>query len=82
GVTRLASRFMRDPKEVKLTERHDTRLIRQRFYEVNDSDRLHAVGLLLDHFRPASTLAFCNTKQQCRDLVAVLQAQGIVALEL
>ena len=34
------------------------------------------------HYRPVSTLAFCNTKQQCRDLVAVLQAQGIVALEL
>jgi ATP-independent RNA helicase DbpA len=40
------------------------------------------VGLLLNHFRPERTLAFCNTKQQCRDLVAVLQAQGFVALEL
>jgi ATP-independent RNA helicase DbpA len=49
---------------------------------VAESERLHAVGLLLNHFRPVSTLAFCNTKQQCRDLVAVLQAQGIVALEL
>ena len=40
------------------------------------------MGLLLDHFRPASTLAFCNTKQQCRDLVAVLEGQGLVALAL
>jgi ATP-independent RNA helicase DbpA len=39
-------------------------------------------GLLLNHYRPVSTLAFCNTKQQCRDLVAVLQAQGFAALEL
>ncbi|MFM7703671.1 MAG: helicase-related protein, partial [Rubrivivax sp.] len=61
---------------------HAAGQIRQRFYEVSDSERLHAVGLLLQHFRPVSTLAFCNTKQQCRDLVAVLQAQGIVALEL
>ncbi|UXH80988.1 ATP-dependent RNA helicase DbpA [Roseateles amylovorans] len=82
GVASLASRFMRDPKEVTLTERHAANKIRQRFYEVEESQRLHAVGLLLNHFRPASTLAFCNTKQQCRDLVAVLQAQGIVALEL
>ena len=37
---------------------------------------------LLDHFRPESTLAFCNTKAQCRDLVAVLQAQGFSALAL
>ncbi|MDH0863908.1 ATP-dependent RNA helicase DbpA [Mitsuaria sp. GD03876] len=82
GVASIARRFMRDPKEVTLTERHAASKIRQRFYEVTESERLHAVGMLLNHFRPGSTLAFCNTKQQCRDLVAVLQAQGIVALEL
>jgi ATP-dependent RNA helicase DbpA len=82
GVAALAARFMRDPQQLTLTERHAATQIRQRFYEVSDSERLHAVGLLLDHYRPVSTLAFCNTKQQCRDLVAVLQARGIVALEL
>ena len=41
-----------------------------------NSERLHAVSQLLGHFRPDSSIAFCNTKQQCRDLVAVLQAQG------
>ncbi|MBV8379356.1 MAG: ATP-dependent RNA helicase DbpA [Paucibacter sp.] len=82
GVAKLAGRFMREPKEVKLAERHSASKIRQRFYEVTEAERLHVVGLLLNHFRPASTLAFCNTKQQCRDLVAVLRAQGIEALEL
>jgi ATP-dependent RNA helicase DbpA len=82
GVASLAARFMREPQEVKLTERHAASKIRQRFYEVEEAQRLHAVGLLLNHFRPSSTLAFCNTKQQCRDLVSVLQAQGMAALEL
>jgi ATP-independent RNA helicase DbpA len=82
GVAKLAARFMRQPQEVKLTERHAASKIRQRFYEVKESERLHAVGLLLNHFRPVSTLAFCNTKQRCRELVAVLQAQGLVAMEL
>ncbi|MFX8008167.1 helicase-related protein, partial [Acinetobacter baumannii] len=54
----------------------------QRFYEVTDNERLHAVGRLLKHYRPVSTLAFCNTKQQCRDLEAVLAAQGFIALAL
>ena len=81
-VARLAARYLREPQEVKLSERHAPGQIRQRFYQVQEDERLHAVGLLLNHFRPESTLAFCNTKQQCRDLVAVLQAQGIVALEL
>ncbi|MDE2204375.1 MAG: ATP-dependent RNA helicase DbpA [Burkholderiaceae bacterium] len=82
GIAKLSQRFLRNPKEVKLEERHDDSKIRQRFYEVTDSQRLHAVGLLLKHYRPVSTLAFCNTKQQCRDLLDVLHAQGIHALAL
>jgi len=82
GVIKMARRFMRDPAEVKLPERHAATKIRQRFYEVEEDQRLQAVGLLLDHFRPVSTLAFCNTKQRCGELAALLQAQGIVALEL
>jgi ATP-independent RNA helicase DbpA len=73
---------MREPREVKLLQTHAGNKIRQRFYEVREDERLHAVGLLLDHFRPVSTLAFCNTKQQCRDLLEVLKAQGFAALEL
>ena len=56
--------------------------IRQRFYEVAPDQRLHAVGLLLRHYRPVSTLAFCNTKQQCRDLIDVLHAEGFHVLAL
>jgi ATP-independent RNA helicase DbpA len=82
GIQQLSKKFLREPKEVTLAQRPSGTQIRQRFYEVTESERLHAVGLLLDHFRPVSTLAFCNTKQQCRDLVDVLQAQGISALAL
>jgi ATP-independent RNA helicase DbpA len=81
-IAKLSRQILRNPKEVKLEERHDDSKIRQRFYEVTDSQRLHAVGLLLKHYRPVSTLAFCNTKQQCRDLLDVLHAQGIHALAL
>jgi ATP-independent RNA helicase DbpA len=68
---------MREPKEVKLLSAARPAKIRQRFYEVREDERLHAVSLLLNHFRPVSTLAFCNTKQQCRDLVEVLQGAGL-----
>jgi len=82
GIQNLAKKFLREPRQVTLAQRPSATQIRQRFYEVKEEERLHAVGLLLNHFRPVSTLAFCNTKQQCRDLVDVLQAQGIVALAL
>ena len=82
GIARLARQFMRAPQEVKLLEQHEESKIRQRFYKVEDADRLQAVATLLKHYRPVSTLAFCNTKQQCRSLLEVLHAQGIKALTL
>ena len=82
GIAKLAAQFMREPQNVKVQAQHDAGKIRQVFYQVNESERLHAVSLILNHFRPVSTLAFCNTKQQCKDLIGVLQAQGFSALAL
>ena len=82
GIAQIGKKFLRNPQEVKLSAQPGAAKIRQRFYEVAENQRLHAVGLLLNHWRPERTLAFCNTKQQCRDLVDVLQAQGIAALAL
>ena len=82
GIARLACQFMRNPQEVKLREQHEESKIRQRFYKVENDGRLQAVGLLLKHYRPVSTLAFCNTKQQCRALLEVLHGLGIHALTL
>ena len=82
GIAKLAAQFMREPQTVKVQAQHDAGKIRQIFYQVNESERLHAVSLILNHFRPVSTLAFCNTKQQCKDLISVLQAQGFSALAL
>ena len=82
GIARLARQFMRNPQEVKLAEQHEESKIRQRFYKVENAQRLQAVASMLQHYRPVSTLAFCNTKQQCRSLLEVLHANGIKALTL
>jgi ATP-independent RNA helicase DbpA len=82
GIAKLAAAFLREPQTVTVAEQHSATKIRQLFFEVREDERLHAVSLLLNHYRPVSTLAFCNTKQQCRNLVDVLKAQGFAALEL
>jgi ATP-independent RNA helicase DbpA len=82
GIAKISAAFMRQPKEVKLLAPHAATKIRQLFFEVAEGERMHAVSLLLNHYRPVSTLAFCNTKAQCRDLVQVLRAQGFSALDL
>ncbi|MDH5330452.1 MAG: ATP-dependent RNA helicase DbpA [Aquincola sp.] len=82
GIAKLAAAFLREPQTVTVAEQPSATQIRQVFFEVREDERLHAVSLLLNHHRPVSTLAFCNTKQQCRNLVDVLKAQGFAALEL
>ena len=82
GIEKLARQFMRTPQQIKIEAPQAQSQIEQRFYEVTPANRLETVGKLLMHFRPISTLAFCNTKQQCKDLVDLLQQQGFNALAL
>jgi ATP-independent RNA helicase DbpA len=82
GIAKIAKQFLRDPQQVKVESHVSASLIDQRFYEVTRANRLQAVAQILQHFRPVSTLAFCNTKQRCRELADLLQAQGFSALAL
>src|SRR6202012_2642770 len=41
GIAKLSQQFLRNPREIKLTERHDNSKIRQRFYEAYEDERLH-----------------------------------------
>ena len=82
NIRKLSARFLRNPAEVKVEAQHDASRIEQIFYEIDDAQRLTAVTQLLAHHRPASALAFCNTKVRCRELVDHLHAEGIRALAL
>jgi ATP-independent RNA helicase DbpA len=74
--------FLVDPVEVAVESQHDADKIAQRFYEIGFDQRNDAVARLLKHYKPVSTLAFCNTKVQCRELAESLRAQGFSALAL
>ncbi len=86
GVEGMAKQFQRSPQTVKVLAQHNDEKIRQYFYELEnegrDAKRLAAVGDLLRHFRPVSTLAFCNTKARCKELLDRLKADGFSALAL
>ena len=82
SIRKDSARFLRNPEEIRVEAQHDASRIEQRFYEVEPEQRNAAVAMLLDHFRPTSTLAFCNTKIHCRELAAMLQEQGYSALAL
>jgi ATP-independent RNA helicase DbpA len=79
GIEKLAKQFMREPQKIEVKAQVSQNRIEQRFYQVERSNRLETVGKLLNHFRPISTIAFCNTRAQCNDLVDLLQSQGFSA---
>ncbi|WP_211465391.1 ATP-dependent RNA helicase DbpA [Collimonas silvisoli] len=82
NIRKASAEFLRDAVEVKVEAQHDTGRIEQRFYEVSYEGRNAAVAQLLNHYKPVSTIAFCNTKIHCRELADELRAQGFSALAL
>jgi len=81
-MKQTSAAFLNHPEELKVTAAQDATRVEQHFYEVVHEKRNAAVAHLLAHFRPESTLAFCNTRIHCRELAAELRAQGISALAL
>ncbi len=82
-IKQLAKQFMINPKEVHIETPHEEINIEQRFYEVSKQAQKFAVlKSLLLHYQPASTLVFCNTKQQTADVTDYLIHEGFSAIAL
>lgn len=81
-IRALSSAFQLDPLEVTVESQHDERQITQRFYEVEKGQRTRTLAALLAQYRPASTVVFCHTRQQCQEVTDELQQRGIQALAL
>lgn len=81
-MRKASAAFLNRPEELKVAAGLDATRVEEYFYEVPHEKRNHAVAHLLAHFRPESTLAFCNTRIHCRELAAELRVQGISALAL
>ena len=71
-----------DPVDVRIESVHDNNKIQQIFYEIQKGHRTRTLVSLLQHYRPESSLVFCNRKQQCQELADELWQQGWHALAL
>jgi len=82
-IKSIAKRIMQNPVMVKVESTHDDSSIEQHFYSVkDDTQRLNAVQLLLLHHRPESTVIFCNTKIETKEVAEELLADGFDALAI
>ncbi len=81
-ITELSRTFQREPVEVSVDETHEDGAIEQILYEVDPEERTAAVARILKHYRPESTLVFCNTKVECQEVATSLTREGFSALSI
>lgn len=82
-IKKLSSEFMQNPKRVIVEEAHKELDIEQIFFEVNhQKNKFPLLKALLLHYKPTSTLIFCNTKDQTSQLAAMLADEGFSAIAL
>ena len=78
----ISDDIQNEPVDIRVESLHDNTKIKQVFYEIQKGRRTRALVALLQHYRPESSLVFCNRKQQCQELADDLRQQGWHALAL
>lgn len=79
GIRRLSADLQNNPVEVRVDELTSSEQLEQIFYKVDRLTKQEALIRLLYHYRPSSTVIFCNTKLGCAELVVYLQEKGFSA---
>lgn len=81
-IISISKKIQNDPVEVRVESIHDDKEIKQIFYEIEAGARTKALIALLQHYKPESSIVFCNTKQQCQELVDDLWKNSFHVLAL
>jgi ATP-independent RNA helicase DbpA len=82
SINAMSAAVQHQPVMVKVEAVHDSLQIKQLFFPVENRERLAAVARILGHYRPESTLVFCNTKKECQEVADALTARGFSALAI
>lgn len=82
AIKEISNAIQHNPVDVRVETLHDNKQIEQIFYEIQKGERTKTLVALLQHYRPESSLIFCNRKQQCQELADELWQQGFHALAL
>lgn len=82
-IKKISAKCQKNPQEVSVESVHSELNIEQHFYELKETDnKTVAVRQLLAHFKPQSSIVFCNTKIQCQEVCDALRDSGVNALAL
>ena len=82
AIAAISTRIQRNPQTVDVTEEEQPALITEHWCSVTRENRCNELLRALRAWGGALNLVFCNTKKDCAEVAAYLQAQNIVALAL
>jgi len=78
----ISEAIQSDPVDIRVESLHGNKIIQQIFYVTQKGERTRTLVALLQHYRPESSVVFCNRKQQCQELAEELWRQGFHAQAL
>lgn len=78
----ISDEIQNNPIDIRLETSHNENKIKQVFYEVEKGERTKTLISILHHYKPESTVVFCNRKQQAQELSEALWQEGFHALAL
>ena len=81
-IVAMSATIQHEPVEVSVDEAHEEGAIEQVLYEVGEDERIASVARILGHYRPESTLVFCNTRKECQEVAEALVKRGFSALAI
>ena len=81
-IAALSADIQHQPVVVSVDEEHDEGAIEQLVFEVDQDERSEALARILGHYRPESTLVFCNTRKDCQEVADDLVKRGFSALAI
>ena len=81
-IKEISDEIQIDPIDIRLESSVSESKIEQIFYEVEKGDRTKTLISILHHFKPESTVVFCNRKQQAQELAEALWQEGFHAMAL
>jgi len=81
-IQHISEKIQNSPEDIRVESLHGDKNIKQIFYEIEKGTRTKVLAAIIEHYRPESSLVFCNRKQQCQELADELWKQGFHALAL
>lgn len=81
-IANIAKRYTTDATRVTVEHQHDHSKLEQKFYLVDDGQRLDALQRLLHEQREPYTIVFCTTKVETKSICKALRNVGFDALAL